>query len=377
MSPRTRACVFKLLLFLAASSVTLAGLEAGLRFFLPQKLYRFPRYLFQDDPDLVFRLRPGFQGELRSSEFHTSVRINSLGLRGPDVEAVAPSTLRVLVIGDSFVSALNVEEEETFAAILGRRLAAALPDRRVEVINGGTPNYGTWHEVRLLKRLFPKVRPDTVVLCVFAMNDVENNLSPRKAMVRDGLLVEQARSRIILPEVFQEWLQRNSMAYVFMWRAWNQVRPLVGGRTLDPLAGFKALISNPPNSQMEDGYRLSGELLRKFRDYLGEQGVPALAVVIPGEMQVYPGRFSRWISAEEGVSPEEATARPDERWMKLSREVGMPAVDLLPLLRARAAGPYLYMSLDGHLTREGNRLAGEAIGEALLPLLPGDKREQR
>jgi hypothetical protein len=27
------------------------------------------------------------------------------------------------------------------------------------------------------------------------------------------------------------------------------------------------------------------------------------------------------------------------------------------------------MSLDGHLTVEGNRLAGEAIAEALLPIL--------
>lgn len=371
MRPQIRAWGINLLVLTVTVAVALGGCEIFLRLFLPQPLYRFPPHLFEVDDELGFRLKPGFQGDLQSPEYHTQVRINSLGLRGPEVDPVTASSLRVLVVGDSFVSALNVQEDEAFAAVLGRRLSSTVPGRRIEVINGGTPNYGTWHEIRLLKRLFPVVKPGAVVLCVFVMNDVQNNLAPGETTVRDGFLVKTGRTwRGILPDPLRDWLNRHSMTYVFLWSAWNHIRPLVGGRTIDPLREFKALISSRDNPRLEEGYRLAAELLDEFRDYLAEHAVPGMVVIIPGEMQVYPDRFAGSLPAEPGSTLREATARPNERWLSLCMRAGLPALDLLPIFRAHADGPYLYMSVDGHLTRDGNRLAGEAIGEALLRLLP-------
>src|SRR3954447_8958531 len=62
-------------------------------------------------------------GAKRTSEFSTHVRVNSAGLRGPEIPyEKPPGTYRVLVLGDSFTFGAQVEEDQTFVARLGDRL---------------------------------------------------------------------------------------------------------------------------------------------------------------------------------------------------------------------------------------------------------------
>jgi len=361
--------VGNLLLVLVSVTITLLGFEALLRFSLPQKLYRFPRGLFRDDPELVFSLNPGFQGVLHNPEYTTHVRINSLGLRGPLPGPKAPGKLRVLGLGDSFVSAFNVEEEETFLAVAEHSLREKLPGGGVEIINAGTPNYGTWHELRVLRRFLPKLEPDTVVLAVYVGNDLEDNLSPRGAVVRDGFLVDRRRPPGILPYPIRSWLQRNSMAYVFLWNAWNQIRPWLGKAGSDPLRADKDLISPQAPLYVDEGYRISGDLLHEFHDETMTRGILALVVLIPAEFQVYPDQFLK-MAQRHGDDPSRFDLdQPSRRWSELAKSAALPVLDLLPVFRSRISGPYLYMSLDGHLTAEGNRLAGQAIALALIQVL--------
>ena len=358
-----------LVLALVSVALTLCGFETALRLFLPQKLYRFPSGLFRNDPDLVFALTPGFRGRLANPEYTTEVQIDALGLRGPDPGPKLPGTVRVLGVGDSFVSAFNVEEAAAFLSVAGATLRSALPGRPVEVINAGTPNYGTWHELRLFHRLAPRLMPDAAILCVYLGNDLDDNLSPRQAIVKDGLLVERQHSPGILPYPLRSWLQQNSMTYVFLWNAWNQFRPWFGKTERDPLHGDKDLASPEEPPYVEEGYRISGDLLRQVHEEAAARGIPLLVVLIPTEFQVYPARFEKVIR-HQGEDPLRFDLdRPSKRWSDLAHVAGLPVLDLLPIFRAHVSGPYLYMSLDGHLTVEGNRLAGEAIAGALLPIL--------
>lgn len=359
-----------------ATALTLMAFEVGLRVFWPQKLYRYPRELFQNDPEVVFKLRPGFRGVLRSPEFTTRVRINSLALRGPEIMEKDPGSLRILGLGDSFVSALNVEEGDTFLAVSARWLDSKVTGRKVEVIHAGAPNYGTWHELRLLQRLAPLLNPDVVILCVYVGNDLDNNLNPREAVVRDGFLVQRARGRGFLPYPVRSWLQRNSMTYAFFFNAWGELKSRLGSNGFDPLASFRALVSVQPGTHVEKGYAVSSELLGEMVRYLQSRRIPMLVVLIPAELQVYGDRFERLVRTM-GLEPSEFDLDlPDIRWTALARSFSVPVLDLLPQLRSHVSGPPLYMSLDGHFNPLGNRLTGEAIGEALLPLLAGNGAER-
>ena len=377
MTRRIANVAINLSLALLTCLAVLGGFEVALRVFLPQKLYRFPRTLFRNDPDLVFGLTPGFQGAVRTPEYSTHVRVNSLGLRGPEVVPKSPGTLRVLGLGDSFVSAFNVEENDTFLATAQKWLQGVTAGGRVEIVNAGTPNYGTWHELRLLHRLIPTVHPDAVILCVYVGNDVQNNLAPRETAVRNGYLVARNEVSGILPYPLRSWLQQNSMAYVFLWYGWNELRPLAGLGHVDPLRDFKALVSVKTAPYLETGYRISGDLLREIRDELDSHQIALLVALIPAELQVYPGHFEALVRRQRLDSAAFNLELPEERWARLAQGLGIPVVDLLPTFRSHVSGPGLYMHLDGHLTREGNRLAGEAIGRTLLAVLGSLKAGSR
>jgi hypothetical protein len=363
---RSRAPNF--LLAASAMLFTLIGFEAVLRFVLPQKLYRFPPGMFVNDPDAVFRLSPGFRGVLENPEYVTHFRINSLGLRGAEPAPRQPGVARILALGDSFVSAFNVEENRTFLAVAESTLRKNLGTSKILIINGGTPNYGTWHELRLFRKLSRSLSPDAAMLCVYVGNDVENNLAPRVAVVRDGLLVERQAQRGILPYALRSWLQRNSMVYVFLWNAWNDLRPRIGFTASDTLRPEKELVS-PGSPYMTKGYEVTEELLRQFQEESVSRRIPLFLVLIPAEFQVYPERFERTVR-KQGLDPSRLDLDlPQRRWSEILSRLSLPFVDLLPEFRSRRDGPYLYMSLDGHLSVEGNRLAGEAISRSFAPFL--------
>src|SRR5215831_727211 len=94
------------------------------------------------DAALGWRNRPGADTDFESPEFRVHVRINERGLRGPSVAATPEARKRrVLFVGDSFVFGWGVEENETFAAELARRI----PD--LEPVLMGVAGYGTDQEL--------------------------------------------------------------------------------------------------------------------------------------------------------------------------------------------------------------------------------------
>ena len=101
------------------------------------------------------------------------VDYNGKGMRGPEVDYEKPDDVyRILIIGDSFVEAIQVPYEQTFPALLQEQLAAHdTADRRYEVIAMGRTGWGPLHEYIYYDaegRLFGA----DLVLVTFYINDV-------------------------------------------------------------------------------------------------------------------------------------------------------------------------------------------------------------
>lgn len=106
-------------------------------------------------------------------EFESTVRINSLGLRGPEVTDVPKGGYRVLVLGDSLTAGFEVEYEETFTAVLEPLLSQEM-GAAVQVINAGVRGYGTDQELLYYRERGRKLEPHLVIL-VSSFNDPRNN----------------------------------------------------------------------------------------------------------------------------------------------------------------------------------------------------------
>lgn len=103
------------------------------------------------------------------------VRLNSLGLRGRDIAIhKSAGVRRILVLGDSYVFGVGVNEESVFSSRLEALLNAGAPGR-YEVVNLGVSGYSTDQEYLLYQELGASLQPDLVLL-VGCDNDFDGNL---------------------------------------------------------------------------------------------------------------------------------------------------------------------------------------------------------
>lgn len=152
----------------------------GLAFLLAEIVLRiigigYP-LLYHPDYFCGSRLLPSTTG-VWNEEGHGRVSVNSLGFRGKEIRPKQPNTFRIAVLGDSFVEALQVDEEQTFVSLLEEQLnqSVAARDRQFEVINCGVSGFGTAQELLMLQNYVLPLNPDAVLLSVFPENDLWNN----------------------------------------------------------------------------------------------------------------------------------------------------------------------------------------------------------
>jgi lysophospholipase L1-like esterase len=110
--------------------------------------------------DIIYELKPSLSGTFRNRPLH----INSLGLRGREVERAKPSgVFRIVGLGDSVMFGWGVGEGEPYLQIVEQRLnEKAL--RRFEVLNFAVPGYNAAIEAATFEHKAAAFAPDLVVV---------------------------------------------------------------------------------------------------------------------------------------------------------------------------------------------------------------------
>lgn len=166
MSSSHRLAKLSLLVFTSLVCLLLA--EVVLRVALPD-----PRGIYAVDERYLHKLVPNttktFVRNARDGGGRVTVRINSRGFRG-DEFAREKTGKRIVVYGDSFIEA----EFTPLAATFPKKLEEDLRDatrQPVEVINAGVVAYGTDQISLKLDDEIDSLKPDAVVVAVYAGND--------------------------------------------------------------------------------------------------------------------------------------------------------------------------------------------------------------
>ena len=168
---------------LSSMMVALLLLELFFRLFVPVRPVENMGWFWKvPDPITGWSGLPGAEGRSFNDvyEYDVAVKINQRGLRSPDIGyEKSDGVYRIMILGDSFTEAIQVELEETF----GQQLARLLQDQgcRVEVINAGVGGWGNDQELLWLREEGYKYHPDLIILQVFPRNDFMNNYQPLEA----------------------------------------------------------------------------------------------------------------------------------------------------------------------------------------------------
>lgn len=129
--------------------------------------------IYDWDARCLYKTRPNSRKTYRRTPINggqsNTVNINSRGYRGPELQTNSDHP-RVIVYGDSFIEAEYSAFENTFCQQL-QKAASKLLGRKIEVINAGTNGYGPDQALLRMETELPLVRPDIVVVSIFADND--------------------------------------------------------------------------------------------------------------------------------------------------------------------------------------------------------------
>ncbi|MBI1312724.1 SGNH/GDSL hydrolase family protein [bacterium] len=390
---RTRS---KLLLACLTGLLAFGVAEVGLRL----AGFSYPLPYFPDE-FCGARLQPGFRGWW-SKEGAASIEVNSAGFRDREHALKKPAgTIRVAVLGDSYIEAFQVPQNAMFGSVLERKLnanaAAAGINQSFEVLSFGVSGYSTTQELLALRHHVWQFDPDIVLLAFLPANDVRGNsreLEPDDCRpffdLIDDELVPDFRFRD--DPVYQYALTnrcRFKTAVINASRVAQllyavQSRPATGEMSEEDSTrddstevGLDDECFRPPQTdEWESAWQLTERLIEQMQREVTQRDSNFAVAVLTSSLQVDPDSAVRRAYAERlGV---EDLSYADRRITELGERTGFETIILSEPLRnyAERTGRFVHGFSNtspgrGHWNRDGHREAARVCAGPLLQLVIG------
>jgi len=282
------------------------------------------------------------------------------GLRNP------PNTLdraELILLGDSFVAAVNTPKGET--------LADRLRDAGVSVYGAGVGGLSTFQELRLLRALLVEARPRTVVLCFYLGNDFHDNYFDHSDQELHSSLFRPPAHTNPPPLCRRSALCSFLYEKVYLGQILGWERDRMGSFSLSELYSFRLTYG----AEMELAVSKTNQALAEFAPLSRERGFHALILGIPSKAQVarslpevaFFDRDTRSRStALATIAAGYSFDRPDAVARELAERNGVQYVSLLEVFRNTGA-PNLYFQIDSHWNATAQALAAQRLLAVLNP----------
>ena len=286
------------------------------------------------------------------SEAGVSAAINSLGMRGPEVNArKSRGEFRILFLGDSITFGYMQEYRDTYVTQTAERIRRIAPTVRITDMNAGVGGYSTWQELDYLEKEGLKLDPDLVIL-EFCFNDVAELV-----YLEPGKLSGHPMPFRFARKSHWSGFARAALSIQGRYQFEATLRELHFSNNLDVDAADRLgllderIFKDPAHPAAEDAWERTLGFLDRIRAACRDEDVPWILVAFPFQSQ---------------LRPEEPAILPQIRTRRWAEQRGVLYLDLLPAFRRQTTefqrSPQTLMMDEVHLTAEGSRLAaGELV----------------
>lgn len=364
----------------------LVTLELLTRFCLPDL-----KNGLQFDPESGYREASRVDKMVHSSEsgLNFRFRTNSLGFRGDEWNDEKPASVkRVAVFGHSFTHGLSYPDEKTFCGLLERYLNDADTPFRWDVMNCGFSGCNLIAQFRAYDKLIKERNPDLVICCFAVSNNVTSNSVRFTSPKWPSAEFDAAGELLIHPPAGRTGHDLRNRSRFHVWQkkkvqaAIDRIRDPLRERGILPddkpsehiVRKSDALVisENPPHAEVLDAWRVTAEILARFRESVEETGAGFVLVSIPMAWQVYPDLYESERSRADEPDRYDWDS-PRTRLRNMLHELSISSLDLVPAFRAACPSQsvaveneWLYLHGDGHFNAAGHQLVAEELTRFLL-----------
>jgi lysophospholipase L1-like esterase len=384
---RGRQALALLLLAGFGMALSLLVLEVGVR-----ALHLVPTRFWEPDALLGTRLIANKEGwwTQEDHEFVVPIRINSQRRRDVEPDAAKPADVfRVLVLGDSFIEALQVPLEDTFSRQLEAALEAAMGKGAVRVSSMGVSGYGTASQTLYYEQTGRELDPDVVLLAFYPGNDVRNNSPALEPLLRpvygsDGALervamVGKEDTRMQADRGILWRLQSYQYARKILLTKQPRLAALLADLGLLKRQAVRDTATNAevpidygvfaanPSAEWEEAWKHTERLLARLSRDVENDGGRFAIVIVTARDHVYPDAWARVLDANPTMREREWDLdAPELRVVEWCKEKAIPCIRLSPTFVAHAKqGEPLHFTYDGHWTPKGHALAARTVAASL------------
>ena len=338
--------------------------------------------------DLAFRYYERSQLVPRLPDVSGTGPVNLSALRYNDGlvdRRSADGEFRILSFGDSFTYSV-MDPELSYNGVLQSQLQETVDAFRFKVINLGEPATGTRHFREAYDFWSQVLEHDAVLFHIFLGNDVLDDAyihgsvewAPNEAVLRgDNPVLEAGNRRVpgkfplrMLDYAYAWWMSGKTRSEQELPEGYNWA----GLTDFDPetfrRVNFNYMENFDPQKlpDLLAGYEQVLMLLERAQELSGS-GIRVAIALGPAEVQVDDALRLEAI-ASGGADPTAYDLQLAQRIIERMREQvapDVPLVDMTAAFRARREqdGEKLYFRHNTHWDKQGNRLAGELIADAL------------
>ncbi len=331
------------------------------------------------------------------AEFRSKVKFNSSGYRSSSEFSQDPAIQRIAVLGDSFVEAIQVPEEDTFPKVIEKKLKS--DGYPFSVYNFGLLGTGTVHQIQILKYDVLKYKPRIVILTFFGNDLIDNSPYYLKSPSFLTPNYERNGSNVVLGEFGQKTniptkgtLSKNDFIVPPRAVADNNLERERMRQTISKISGpilflkfFNELFHDKILPRIDDEIQfdvykkdyspalqesldVTVDLIAEMKRECAQIEAYFLVVMVPAREQVYKNYFADYFRQRKKIlDPSNYDVKKPQN--VLSQELKARKIDCLDLLtdfRRLGEKNRLYYKTDGHFNQLGHQMAGELITEYLL-----------
>ena len=364
-----RRLLFSLGLLLLGSLVALALAELLVRAVAPQQLILLRPDIWQPMDSVGWAHRPNIRTEVNTGDRTVHMVTDSQGFR-TGVSGRPDSGLRVLLLGDSFMAAMQVEYEASLAGLI-ERCFAARTGRAAAVWNTGVSGWDPPQYAFQARHALERDTFDLVLVSVFLGNDVVTRryvFPPREADERHVLRLPRRLDwhefidAVLAP--VNDGLETRSHLFVLLKTRLRTLLMRFGLTAIEVPSELRKSEAEAPR------WSLTADLLAEIDSMAASRGIPSVFALIPSIETVVPSVLSERVEAF-GIDSASIDIEQPERLMRgeLERR-GLSVVSTLqPLRAAQGRGVVLYGRADPHPSAAGHQVMWNAVAPALAAAL--------